>query len=111
MTDKTHIVELSEYVADLSPTALKEVAPPPIARRVEDMLDVLHARARRLKDVAAAELVCALIHTTDKDDVDALARRVETYREAQVWQTLGTKAKRGEHTFLLPGPGRRKRAV
>ncbi len=111
MADKTVEVSLSDYVADLDPIALKELAPAPVARRLEDMVDLLHSRARRLKEVAPSELVCALIHTTDRTNVDDLASRVETYREAQVWQTLETTKKTGKHSFTLRGPGRRKRTA
>src|SRR5438093_2087163 len=109
MADKTVKVNLSDYVSEMDPVALKELAPTPVARRVEDMLDLLHAQARRLKEVTPSELVCALIHTTDKTNAADLAARVEQYREAQVWQTLETTKQTGSHTFTLPGPGRRKR--
>jgi malonyl CoA-acyl carrier protein transacylase len=109
MAAKKVKVNLAEYVAEMEPTALKELAPAPIARRVEDMLDLLHAKAKRLKEVGPSELVCALIHTTDKTNVADLAKRVETYREAQVWQTLETTKRTGQHTVTLSGPGRRRR--
>lgn len=109
MAEKKVKVNLADYVAEMEPTALRELAPAPIARRVEDMLDLLHQKAKRLKEVAPTELVCALIHTTDKSNADDLAERVETYREAQVWQTLEIAKQTGQHTIKLSGPGRRKR--
>lgn len=109
MADKTVKTDLSAHVADEDHTALKGLAPAPIARRLQDMVDLLHLKARRLKEVTPSELACALIHTTDKSDADDLAGRVERYREAQVWQTLETARKTGKHTFSIPGPGRRKR--
>ena len=78
-------VELSEYLSDLEPKALKGLVSAPIAYRIDRLLDVLKD-ARPLGAVTPAELVSALLHATPPD-LDDLRMKVEAYRNARVWQT------------------------
>lgn len=100
-------VELSEYLADQQPEALKGLLSAPIAYRLNRLINVAKTE-RVLGDVGPNEMISALLHAT-KPDAPALREVVEQYRNASVWETreaLGEPTKReGGWRIRLRGPG------
>lgn len=76
-------VELSDFLADLAPVAMKNQLSAAIAWRADRLIEAL---PRKYGHVGYAELVSALIHATDRDSA-TLAAMIEDYREDRVWQT------------------------
>jgi len=105
---KTVPVELSEYLSDQPPIALK-ILSAPIAHRIERFLLVLR-EARQLGSVPPAELISALVHAQQPDLRD-LEAKVVAYRNAEVWQTresLGDVTETtGTWRIRVRGPGER----
>jgi hypothetical protein len=102
-------VDLSAYVAELPPTdQLKLRVPAPIDRRLDSLVEVLVREIRELRDIDRSDLVAALIQTAEADP-RWLADRIEAYREARVYQTLGLTKQHGRHSLSPRRVGRRPR--
>lgn len=102
-------LELSEYIRDLQPEQFNARIPGPVARRADQLVEVLLDRARTLGSVTRGELVAALIHTAP-DDADDLRAKVEEYRNARVWQTLiGVTQEKGPFRLEARRRGRPRR--
>lgn len=103
-------VELSDFLSDLEPVAMKGLVSAPIAYRADQLIGVLREGARRYGPIGPAELVSALLHGTPPDR-GALATMIEEYREARVWETrhaLGEKTpNQGSWEIVLRAPGQR----
>src|SRR5438093_1515429 len=101
-------VELSDFLSELEPVAIKGLVSAPIAYRADRLLEAI---PRRYGTVTHAELVSALLHHTEPDRA-ALAAIIEVYREDRVYQTrtgLGeATAERGIWEIELRGVGQRK---
>jgi hypothetical protein len=107
MARKATEVELSEFLSDQEPQALKGLVSAPIAYRIERLIAVLKD-ARQLGPVSPSELVSALLHD-QRPDLRDLNKKVVAYREAHVWETrerLGEITKgEGKWRIRLRGPG------
>jgi hypothetical protein len=101
-------VELSDFLRDLDPVAIKGLVSAPIAWRASRLIEAL---PRKYGDVGYGELISLLIHATDPDST-VLAAMIEDYREDQVWETRRSVSddteKAGPWQIELRGPGRRK---
>ncbi|MHB8468165.1 MAG: hypothetical protein ACYDCH_00170 [Gaiellaceae bacterium] len=106
---KTVTVELSEYLSDQAPEALKGLLSAPISARIDRLLLALRG-ARDLGYVGPAELISALVHA-QHPDLDELAERVRVYRNARVWETRESMgeltSESGKWRIRLRGPGER----
>src|SRR5437667_4636526 len=101
-------VDLSRYVRDVDTYPMKSLVPPPIAIRVDQLVDALMQNVRDLGDVSQSELVAALIQTADTDPA-RLAESVLVYRNARVYETLvDAKTKTGLHPLPPRRVGRPK---
>lgn len=87
-------VELSEFLADLDPVAMKGQLSAAIAWRADQLIAAL---PRKYGQVGYAELVSALIHGAEPDK-PALAALIEDYREDRVWQTRQAFGRFAEQT-------------
>ena len=100
-------VELSDYLTDLPPVAMKKLLSAPIAYRADRLIEAI---PRRYGSVSFGELVSALLHGTEPNGA-ALATLIEDYREDRVYATrlsLGERtARSGSWTVELRGSGQR----
>lgn len=90
-------VELSVRLGELEAAEqLKGLVPLPIHDRAEHLVELLvqELRNRGLRTASRGDLLAALIHAAPKDG-RKLADKLVEYRADKVWQTLGTKKRRG----------------
>src|SRR5438876_11676641 len=102
------LVELSDFLSDLEPLAMKGLASAPIACRADRVIEAI---PRTYGTVTQGELVSALLHATSPDS-GALATIIESYRLDRVYETrisLGEPTERsGAWVIEIRAPGQRK---
>jgi hypothetical protein len=98
-------VDLAAYTATLTPTdQLKGDVPPPVARRADDLYELL---LKRVRSASRGELIAALIQAAPEDP-DKLRDLLRAYENTRVWQTLRHKKKIGHVTLKARRTGRPK---
>jgi hypothetical protein len=101
-------VELSDFLTDLDPVAMKGLASAAIAYRADRLIETI---PRRYGYVTHGELVSAILHGTPPNEA-TLAEMIETYREDRVFHTrraLGELSPdRGLWEIEIRGSGGRK---
>jgi hypothetical protein len=108
-TPKGIEVDLGGWLAEQPQVQLAAWIPAPVDRRLDQLVDILHERARALGNVNQSELVAALLKAAPSD-ADGLAPVIVSYREAKTHEALLDQAET-EGTVILPrrSRGRPKR--
>jgi hypothetical protein len=101
-------VELSDFLSDLEPVAIKNLVSAPIGYRADRLIEAI---PRRYGYVSHGELVSALLHHATPDG-DELASLIEVYRDERVFHTrkgLGEPTpESGPWEIEIRGAGQRK---
>jgi hypothetical protein len=80
-------VDLGGWLAEQPQVQLAAWIPAPVDRRLDQLVDLLHERARALGNVNQSELVAALLKAAPSD-ADDLTPVIVSYREAKAHQAL-----------------------
>jgi hypothetical protein len=103
-------VDLSAYLTDLPSEQVLLWLPPPIDRRIDDLITALrsHDPGRELGEVKRSELVGAALLRLSPDV--ALARAIRSYRSAHVYKAIWDETRTtGMATIPARKKGRRPR--
>jgi len=96
-------IELSGFLSDLAPRAIRNGVPAPLGYHVDALLDRVREHLHEYWPITPNDLLAAIVFDANPD-IEELGRMIVSYKRAKVWEVRTRLGEPTEHSGTWPVP-------